>query len=113
MKSIELFDYGTPADVCRCIDIEPPGQPAADEVTLSMLACPINPAELLIFEGKYASKPDLPYQPGIEGVGEITAVGESVSGLAVGDRVISLGRQNWLESLNLCLLYTSPSPRDS
>jgi NADPH:quinone reductase-like Zn-dependent oxidoreductase len=79
-------------------EIAPPGP---GEVTLKVLAGPINPAELLIFEGRYASKPDLPYQPGIEAVGVIEQVGEGVTSVAVGDKVISLGRQNWVQRVNL------------
>ena len=60
------------------------GTPSADEVNLRIEAAPINPAEILIMEGKYASKPPLPARLGIEGVGTITAVGNGVQGFAVG-----------------------------
>ncbi len=46
-----------------CIE-EEPGAPEADEVLVEMLACPINSAELLIIEGRYASKPPLPARLG-------------------------------------------------
>ena len=101
MLAIELTDFGTPHEVCRCIEINPPGAPGPDEVTLDSLACPINPAELLLFAGKYASKPALPYRPGIEGVARVSAIGENVTIIKVGDKVMSLGRQNWEQSLNL------------
>lgn len=101
MKAIELRDFGTPHDVCHCIDIEPPPPPGAGEVTIEILACPINPAEILLLQGKYASKPPLPYRPGIEAVGRVTATGDGVTDLAVGTRVISFSRQNWQQALNL------------
>lgn len=101
MKAIELRDFGTPQDVCHCIEIDPPPTPGTGEVTLEILACPINPAEILLLQGKYASKPPLPYRPGIEAVGRITALGEGVTDLAVGTKVISFSRQNWQQTLNL------------
>jgi len=101
LKYIQLNDFGTPHQVCSVETEAEPGAPAANEVTVRMLACPINPAEMLIFAGRYASKPDLPYRPGIEGAGEIIAVGSDVSNLATGDRVISLGRNNWAQQINL------------
>ena len=52
-----------------------------------MLACPLNPAELLIIEGKYASKPPLPARLGIEGAGRVLALGEAVPDLAPPQRL--------------------------
>lgn len=113
MKYIQLNDYGTPHKVCSVETGSPPPPPGDGEVTVRMLACPINPAELLIFAGRYASKPDLPYRPGIEGVGDIAAVGPNVDGLAVGDRVISLGRQNWAQQVNLAQTSVIAVPADA
>jgi len=101
MKAIQLNAYGVPSAVCNCIDVDIPAPPAPGEVTLNVLAAPINPAELLIFEGRYASKPELPYQPGIEAVGVVDRVGDGVTSVVAGDKVISLGRQNWVQQVNL------------
>ena len=73
------------------------GTPSADEVNLRIEVAPINPAEILIMEGKYTSKPPLPARLGIEGVGTITAVGDGVQDFAVGDRMMSMGRANWAQ----------------
>jgi len=101
MKAIQLNAYGVPSSVCSCIEVDEPPPPAAGEVTLKVQAAPINPAELLIFEGRYASKPDLPYRPGIEAVGIIENVGDGVTSVAAGDKVISFGRQNWMQRVVL------------
>ena len=90
-----------------------PGRARYWQVKVRMLACPINPAELLIFAGRYASKPALPYRPGIEGVGEIIEVGKEVEGLDVGDRVISFGRQNWAEEVILAKENVVTVPKDA
>lgn len=62
-----------------------------------IIASAINPADLLIFENRYPGPDTLPAPVGIEGAGEVVAVGESVDTLAVGDHVISLGRANWAD----------------
>ena len=48
----------------------------------------INPADLYQCEGVYAIRPELPATLGAEGVGVIEAVGDGVTALAVGDRVL-------------------------
>ena len=60
MKLAQLTDFGVPWDVVECIEAEEPDAPGPGQVLIEMLACPINPAELLIIEGKYASKPPCP-----------------------------------------------------
>ncbi len=101
MKLAQLNAFGIPSQVVDCIEGKEPSAPGAGEVLVEMLACPINPAELLIIEGKYASKPPLPARLGIEGAGRVLAVGDAVSGLAPGDLIMSLGRANWAEKLIL------------
>ena len=110
MKIAQLNAFGVPWEVVDCIEVADPGPPAEGEVQVEMLACPINPAELLIIEGKYASKPDLPARLGIEGAGRVSALGPGVEGLAEGDLVMSLGRANWAQRLNLKAGETVKAP---
>ena len=79
MKLAQLTAFGSPSEVVDCIEGEDPGAPGPGEVAIEMLACPINPAELMIIEGSYASKPPLPASLGIEGAGRVLAGGEAVS----------------------------------
>ena len=97
MKAAKLSAFGVPADVVECIDLAEPEAPNADQVVVAIDAAPINPAELLLIEGRYAYQPNLPTLLGLEGVGTVVAVGERVRHLARGDRVMSLGMQNWAE----------------
>ena len=85
MKIAQLNAFGPPPEMVDCIEVAEPGPPAAGEVLIEMLAGPINPAELLIIEGKYASKPPLPARLGIEGAGRVLAVGGGVDHVAPGD----------------------------
>ncbi len=50
MNFAQLNASGIPSQVVDCIDGEEPGAPEAGEVLVEMLACPIDPAELLIIE---------------------------------------------------------------
>ena len=64
-------------------------------------------------QGNYASRPPLPARLGIEGVGTITAVGEGVNELALGDRVMSLGRTNWAEEIQVSSGAVVKVPKDA
>lgn len=67
----------------------PPLAPGAGEVLLRLRAASLNFPDLLIAQGKYQLKPELPFTPGMEGAGEVMALGVGVTGLAVGDRVVA------------------------
>jgi NADPH:quinone reductase-like Zn-dependent oxidoreductase len=97
MKQIEFASPGIPEDVVHCADAPLPGDPAAGEVLVKVLAFPINPADLLTMQGIYPRLDPTTRAIGNEAVGEIVAVGEDVDGLAPGDRVIPLALNNWCE----------------
>jgi len=101
MLAAELTAIGPAHEVVRAVDVEEPGAPAADEIVVRLSACSINPADLLLIEGKYAALPDVPSRLGIEGVGTVEAVGAEVTHLAAGDVVLSLGRTNWAHKVTL------------
>ena len=99
MKSAQLSAIGPAEKSVRCIDVPDPGAPGADEVLVDVVACSINPADILIIEGKYATRPTPPCALGIEGAGTVAAVGAGVTNLKVGDKVMSLGRTNWTQRI--------------
>ena len=53
MKAIEYAEHGLPHQVCRCIDVDDPAGPGPGEVMVSIEASAINPADLLVIEGRY------------------------------------------------------------
>lgn len=61
----------------------------AGEVVIDVVAAGVNYPDVLIVQGKYQTKPPLPFVPGSEASGTIAAIGEGVRGFAVGDRVIA------------------------
>lgn len=101
MLRADLFEHGQPDQVCRCVEVDDPGAPDADEVIVEIAASAINPADLLIMEGRYPGPEELPAPMGIEGAGRVVTVGASVTSLQAGDHVISLGRSNWAERVRL------------
>jgi NADPH2:quinone reductase len=64
--------------------------PGPGQIVVDVEAAGINFPDTLIIEGKYQSKPDLPFSPGAEAAGTVSAVGGGLSWPAVGDRVIAL-----------------------
>ncbi len=99
MKSAQLTAIGPAEQVVKCIDVPDPGAPGEGEVVVDMVACSINPADILMIEGHYASVPETPCALGIEGAGTVTAVGSGVTSLKAGDKVMSLGRTNWVQQI--------------
>ncbi|MEP4484177.1 MAG: NADPH:quinone oxidoreductase family protein [Halioglobus sp.] len=63
--------------------------PADDEVQIRVYACAVNFPDLLMIQGKYQYKPELPFAPGTELAGEVIAVGSAVSAYKTGDRVMA------------------------
>jgi NADPH2:quinone reductase len=48
----------------------------------------VNFPDILVVQGKYQLKPDLPFSPGMEGAGDVIALGEGVARVKVGDKVV-------------------------
>ena len=67
----------------------PSPEPAPGEILVGVRACGLNFADTLMIQGKYQERPDFPFSPGLEVSGEVLALGEGVSGFAVGDSVIA------------------------
>ncbi len=88
MKAVLCKAFG-PADTLVMEDTSSP-QIKKNEVLLDVHAAGINFPDTLIIEGKYQFKPPFPFSPGGEAAGVISAVGENVSHLNVGDRVMAL-----------------------
>lgn len=113
MKAARFSSFGKPWDVIELVDQPEPGPAGDGEVTIDVVAAPINPADLLNIEGKYGAElPKLPVWAGGEGVGRITEVGAGVSHLKVGDLVLLLfaGRGNWRERLKAKAARLFPLP---
>jgi NADPH2:quinone reductase len=88
MKAVLCKAFG-PAENLVLEEIASP-EAKKNEVLLQVHAAGVNFPDTLIIEGKYQFKPPFPFSPGGEAAGVVTAVGEKVSHLKVGDRVMAL-----------------------
>ena len=97
MKIAQFSNYGKPDEAIDCIDIPDLDDPDENEVLIDVLACPINPADVLNIEGKYGIKAKLPARLGAECVGKVKKVGDLVKEFKEGDIVLPLDRENWVQ----------------
>ena len=70
--------------------------PQRGEVAVTIMACGLNFADLLMMEGRYQDTPALPFTLGMEVAGTVESLGDGVSGLSRGDRVAVFGGQGGL-----------------
>ena len=88
MKAIRVNAFGGPEVLSleEIADLVPgPGQ-----ALIKIEAAGVNPVDVYIHGGKYGQRP-LPYTPGSDAAGIIEALGESVAGVTVGQRVYTAG----------------------
>ena len=76
------------ADGVAVREVDDPGAPQAGQVRVAVGAAGISFADLLMTQGGYQNKPAMPFVVGGEASGHVTAVGDGVSDLAVGDAVL-------------------------
>ncbi|MAY31771.1 MAG: NAD(P)H-quinone oxidoreductase [Rhodovulum sp.] len=88
MRAVEITKPGGP-DVL-CLTERPVPSPRAGEVVLKLAYAGVNRPDALQRAGAYDPPPTASDLPGLEGAGEVIAVGNGVSGLSVGDQVCAL-----------------------
>lgn len=89
--AIEIPQTGGP-EVLTKVDRTVP-QPGPGEILIRNRVAAVNFIDTIIRRGDMPDgmMPDLPHVPGVEGAGEIAALGEGVNGFAAGDRVAWMG----------------------
>jgi NADPH2:quinone reductase len=96
MKAWQVSEWCEPEQM-RLVDIEPP-EPESGEVRIRNHAAALNFFDILQIQGKYQTRPPLPFTPGAEVAGVVDAVGTGVDHLSVGDRVMgSVGSGGFAE----------------
>jgi NADPH2:quinone reductase len=88
MKAVVCKEFG-PIENLSVEDLPDP-QPGPGEVLITVHAAGVNFPDGLMVRGEYQMKPPRPFTPGNEVAGIVTALGEGVTSLAVGQRVVSL-----------------------
>jgi len=91
MRAVLCKEVCMPEDLV--VEDVPSLRPGKGQVVLSVKAAGVNFPDILIIQGKYQFKPDFPFSPGGEVAGVVKEVGEGVTSLKPGDRVI--GSSGW------------------
>lgn len=89
MKALLCRQFG-PIEQLLLEDVPVP-EPGPKQVRIDVKAASVNFPDALIVQGLYQVKPALPFSPGAEFAGVVSAIGEGVKHLKVGDRVIAFG----------------------
>src|ERR1700730_3909224 len=87
MKAILCSQYCGPDDLVLTEVDDPVAGPG--EAVIAFKSAALNFFDLLMIQGKYQIKPPFPFSPAAEVAGVIETVGEGVSDVKVGDRVIA------------------------
>ncbi len=87
MRAVQAQALNSVADY-QLVDLPTP-EPGPGEVRIKVAACGVGYVDALVSLGRYQVKPPVPHIPGGEAAGVVDAVGEGVTGLAPGDRVMA------------------------
>ncbi|MBE1493846.1 NADPH:quinone reductase-like Zn-dependent oxidoreductase [Amycolatopsis lexingtonensis] len=86
MKALQFDRFGAP-DMVVLRDVPVP-EPGPGRIRIAVRACGLNPADWSVVDGLLADQlPPLPRGLGLEVAGVVDALGEGVTGAAIGDRV--------------------------
>ena len=87
IRAWQAQQLGTPAEVLALREVPSP-RPGAGQVRVGVRASAVNFADTLMCRGEYQVRPEPPFVPGLEVCGNVLEVGEDVTHVAVGDRVL-------------------------
>ncbi len=87
MKAIRIHEFGG-AENLRVDEIDKP-TPGTGEVLINVAAAGINFADTMLRQNKYLFSPELPFTLGFEVAGTVESVGDNVSDVQVGQRVLA------------------------
>lgn len=88
MKALQCVEHGPPEKLV--LNDIPLPEPGKGQVRVKVRAVGINFPDVLIIQNLYQFKPALPFSPGGEAAGIVDAVGEGVTAVKAGDRVITM-----------------------
>jgi len=90
MRSVVFERFGAPSEVLGTAE-RPLPEPGPGEIRVRLVLSPIHNHDLWTIRGTYGVKPTLPATGGTEALGIVDALGEGVSGPAIGRRVVITG----------------------
>jgi len=86
-RALQIVRHGEPEELVLAEVWAP--TPGADEITIDVHAAGVNFPDLLVVRGTYQNLAPLPFSPGKEVAGIVSAVGECAAGFQPGDRVLA------------------------
>ena len=87
MKAWRVHELGEPEDVLQLDEVDPP-TPGPGQVRIEVAATALNFPDVLLCQGRYQERPELPFVPGLELSGVVVEAGEGTT-IAVGQRVLA------------------------
>lgn len=88
MKAALVKAYGAPDSIVIEDVASPQTEPGT--VKLRLRACGVNFPDVLMVAGKYQFKPEMPFSPGAEMAGDVVELGEGVTGIEIGERMLCM-----------------------
>lgn len=88
MQAWQVRSAGDPVEVLHLVEIDPP-EPGPGQIRVAVTAAGLGLPDVLMCRGSYPLTPALPFTPGQEVTGVITAVGEGVE-RGVGEKVMGV-----------------------
>ena len=89
MRAWQVRELGEPSAVLAEVEAPTP-EPGPGEVRIDVTAAALNFPDVLLCRGEYQLKPELPFTPGSEVAGTVSALGDGVEGLELGERVLAI-----------------------
>jgi NADPH2:quinone reductase len=86
MRAWQVQGAGEPRDVLHAVEVDVP-EPEPGQIRIRITAAGIGLPDVFMCRGTYPLTPPLPFTPGQEATGVVTAVGDGVD-FAIGDRVM-------------------------
>ncbi len=110
MRAIEISEPGGPEVLLPCT--RPVPVPGPGEVLIRLAYAGVNRPDALQRAGSYAPPPTASDLPGLEGAGEVVAIGSGVSAWRVGDQVCALlPGGGYAEYVTTPAAHTLPVPK--
>jgi NADPH2:quinone reductase len=88
MRAVVCRGWGPIDDLT--LEDAPSPTPGAGQVLIDVKATGVNYADSLMVAGKYQTKPEFPFSPGLETAGVVAACGDGVTRFEPGDRVMAI-----------------------
>lgn len=111
MRALQVADLARNFDGCRISNASVPA-PGPGQALIKVRAAALGFPDLLMTEGKYQHRPELPFTPGNDIAGEIVALGDENADFDIGDAIVATLGTGGFADYALCpVAALRPKPR--